>query len=800
MKKFLPLIICISVVTTGYAKGLDLQNRILLNRAKMERAGVIKNFKVGDKADKAKTRGSEAAPNNDNYIRAIVEIADGYTVGDIEAAGYPVMPARGNIVVVAVPIDEVEEFSNLESIKKMSIEKPLNTNMNIARAVSGVDDIHAGKGLSNPYTGKGVNVAIVDQGIDPDHIAFKDEEGKNRIKFLTYFDGYTADSDGLPAARYFGENITYEDDKGNIQQYPGVDQFYTDMTSAYHGTHTLNILGGGYHGDVTYYENGKEVTGPNPFYGVAPESNLTVSCGSLQDACVVMGIANLLSYADYNKEEAEVSTPTIMSLSLGSTAGPHDPNSLMNRFLSECGKDYIIVLSSGNEGDLKIALNKTLTAEDNTLQSMVYPYGFQYDPSQGAPSHDNTYVRNGVVMVYSDDETPFTLQAFIMTGSEGNYRKRATFNLTSEDGNYYSSSSYYINYVGGSVNTTVGRYFDGYIGGGAKLDEDLGRFYGAFDYYLYTNPETGMNEDGSEGVIVGFEITGVDGQRIDCYCDGMNTWIYNYGLEGYQDGSRDGSISDMAVGDNVLVVGAYNTRNNWTTISGDVYGYENEEGFKSGQIGPYTSYGTLADGRTLPHVCAPGTAIMSAVSNPWIESYFKGYESYIPKNVTGQATIKGQNYYWQPETGTSMSTPFVAGSIALWLQANPDLTIDDVLDIIAKTSVKDDDVMAGIPAQWGAGKFDAYAGLKEAINNAGVESITIGDRNDKLLLQQTGSKEYNVFVGNATNLDVKVYSLAGSQMFSKTYPGNEANIDLSHLPTGIYVVKVNRHAAKIVIK
>lgn len=804
MKKTFTLILGIAAVLGVNAQGLDIQNKMLLNRQKLSKAGLLKAPKDLQKPVSINTRGEDISSQSKlNTVNGFIKIADGFTTSDLEAAGIVVRSVRGNIAVVSFPIDRAEEISNLDCVKKLQVEKPVKANMDLARAATGVDKIHAGDpSLNNiPYTGKGVVAGIMDQGVDPNHISFLDKNGENRIKFLAYYDGesyQTVDGYTFPLAKYYGDQIYGYDDKGNMFFYPTIDKFTTDTYSAYHGTHTLNILGGSYHGDVTYYKDGKLTTESNPYYGVAPDLDLIVSCGDLSDSSVAWGISDLLDYASAKNEED--GSPSVISISLGSTAGPHDPNNLMNSFLTECGDESIIVLSAGNEGDLKIALNKTFTSNDTVLQSMVYPFGYRYDPESPDKSVNNTYLRNGYIMFYSNDKTPFTVKGFVMTGEPGNYRKRASFNVSSADGNYYGSDNDWANYVSGSVNSTIGRYFDGYIGGGSMLDEDLGRYYGAFEYYLVTKPETGINADGSEAAIIGFEITGVDGQRIDCFCDGLNTWFYNYGLEGYQDGSRDGTISDMAVGENILVVGAYNTRFDWTALDGVYYSYDDVDGFEVGGIAPYSSYGTLADGRTLPHVCAPGTAVMSAFSGPYIENTFKGHENYIPMNTTAKATVNGKDYYWKPESGTSMSTPFVAGSIALWLEADPELTLDDVYRVIEKTAVKDNAVKSGIPAQWGAGKFDALEGLKEVINNAGVEQISIDGRNDRLILKEVSPNVFNIFVGAAKNLNVNVYSVAGALVNSQNVIGNETTVDLNHLSKGVYVIKANNHAQKIYLK
>lgn len=773
------VLLAAATVFSSYAGGLDLQSRVLLKRNAVQSALRKAGFQKGSLGSPNES-GNLLAEN----VMALVALEDGSVASELEAAGMTVMTVRGDIALVSLPVDSVESWSCLPGIRKMSLQREMKPMTDLARKEAGIDDIHKGLGLQDiPYTGKGVIAGIVDEGMDPNNISFIGSDGKNRIKYLTYFDG-TADKYGYPHCEYYGEGLYDRDEAGNVFAYPGVENFVTDNTSAYHGTHTMNVLAGGYTG--------------NPYYGVATGADIAASCGNLADVCIAMGVSGILDYAAYRGQFGDA--PSVVSLSLGATMGAHDPDGLMNRFLEECGKESIIVVAAGNEGDLKIALDKDMEGEDSSLATLIYPYYYRYDASK-PEDRFNTYIRQGAVMVFSDDETPFEIKAFIMTGEPGNYRKRAVYDLTGEEGSYFLSDSFYADYVGGSVNATVGRYFDGYIGGGSMYDEDLGRYYGVFDYYLFSKPEFGINPDGSEAAIVGFEITGSDGQRIECYCDGANTWMADYGLEDYTDGKLDGTISDMAVGRNVLVVGAYTLRNSWKGLDGEEYGFDVNEDFGIDDIGRYSAFGTLADGRTLPHICAPGSAVISAVSRPFVEMNFKGDEAAIAANFQAKATMGGKDYYWKAETGTSMSTPLVAGAIALWLEADPSLTFDDVLDIISRTAVRDEYVERGNPVQWGAGKLDALAGLKEVISRRsdGIKGVSLDGHNDRLILTKISPTEFDIFVGEAACLDVRVYSTAGRLVATSTHEGSGTTLDLSALGKGVYVLTVNGHSAKIAI-
>ena len=802
MNKFLISALALSVTVAATAKGLDLQSRILLKRNAVEKAR-IELAKDVDNVNNPIGYIPKIRPLNDNgYVMGFVKIEDGHSSDDIEAAGFNVLAVRGSVAIVSLPADSAYIFADRPGVAKLTLQRQMKTHMEKERIVSGIDNIHQGIGLDVPYTGKNVMACIVDQGVDPNHIAFLDENGKSRVSYLTYYDG-TMGKDGTPNFDLFGDEIYMENPDGSIYWYPTVDKFKTDELSAYHGTHTLNILGGGYKGNVEVMqaeENGSNkavlTSRQNPYYGAAPETMLAVSCGVLADACIAFGLNGLLDYADYAKNNFGI--PTVVSLSLGSTAGPHDPNSPMNLFLDECGDDAIVVLSAGNEGDLKIAASKTFTENDTSLKTFIYPYAYRFDKSKPG-SQSNTYVRVGHVMIYSDDETPFTITGYLYEFRNGSWRMKAEYSMSSEEGNYYLSNDYYYPYVGGTVNKNIQAYFDGYIGGGSMIDEALNRHYGVFDYYLYTNPDTGIQDDGSEMIIVGFEIKGKPGQRIECYCDGDNTWMSNYAINGWDDGSTDGTISDLAVGKKVLTVGSYNTNLDWYNLDGSYNWYNEIQGFYPDDITFFSSYGTLADGRSLPHVCAPGSAVISAMSTPYVENFFKGNEEYIPANMQARTTVNNTTYYWKQESGTSMSTPLVAGSIALWLEADPTLTIDDVKDIIGKTARRDEFVENGNQVRWGAGKFDALAGLKEVIRRASVGDITVDGHNNRLILTPVGPNTFNVFVGDCSSLKITLTNMSGSVVYNSSFDTNSADVDFSHLSQGIYVLTANGHSSKIAI-
>jgi subtilase family domain protein len=149
-----------------------------------------------------------------------------------------------------------------------------------------------------------------------------------------------------------------------------------------------------------------------------------------------------------------------------------------------------------------------------------------------------------------------------------------------------------------------------------------------------------------------------------------------------------------------------------------------------------------------------------------------------------------------------MATPVVAGAIALWLEANPSLTYKDVVRIIKETAVKDDFVKnTGDPVQWGAGKFDAYAGLKQVLKEKAANGIQGIKANEKEtpILTMTGTRSFTVFLANAKQLNVRAYTLSGQLVHTNIAQGNETNIDASAWEKGVYLIQVNGSSAQRII-
>lgn len=707
-----------------------------------------------------------------SQVTALVKLSDAASAEALRNEGAEVVSQRGQFAVVSMALNDVERIASLPAVRVMDFGTEYHTHMLNARKSTGIDRIHQGDGLPQAYTGKGVVAGIVDTGIDPNHINFKDAEGNNRVKMFANI-----------SLSKMGE-VKVDTLSGSR-----LASFSTDTESLNHGTHTMGIMAGSYRGDLSYGVADFDAhqvgitTGTNPYYGVAIDSDIAAAGTSyLLPQTMALGIDAILGYA-WGNGDTKPDRRSVINLSIGTNMGPHDGTDLLNQYIGQIQEmdNPIIVLSAGNEGDLNVHCGKTFTEGDTRLVSLLK--GLNDDP--GYPN----YCAGGA-QVWSDTDKPLEVAVVMINASRNKVSKR--IKLTPEmveNGQYWVTSSQYQEDESDIIDLELGKYFHGAVGLNGQVDPESGRYCMSVDFTLWDN----LPINATEQYVIGIEVTGEAGQRADMYCNSASAFAQftNYSkflggpLEGCQNGTADGSISSLACGDNTIVVGAYNTKDHYVSTNGEgeIYG---QEGLVINDVSYFTSYGTLADGTSRPHVCAPGALIVSSNSR-----FYKTYPYEVAATTDGL-----RPYTWVSMQGTSQAAPHVAGALCLWLEADPTLTTAEAKDIIERTAVRDDLVLQGNRTQWGAGRFDAYEGLKEVLRQTtdvkGVSADT-----QRVILTPAGEGKYKAFLAGAAALTIDVYRMDGTLAASKRAHGDETTINLASLPKGIYVVRVNGKAQKV---
>ena len=105
--------------------------------------------------------------------------------------------------------------------------------------------------------------------------------------------------------------------------------------------------------------------------------------------------------------------------------------------------------------------------------------------------------------------------------------------------------------------------------------------------------------------------------------------------------------------------------------------------------------------------------------------------------------------------------------------------------------------------QAGAGKIDAYAGLKYILGENETTLIKTPEEKS-FLIRQIANGSYEAYQAGATSMSATLYNMDGKVMASSNSNGNTITISTSNAHKGIYLLKVNSskgsHTQKIVIR
>ncbi|MBP3211060.1 MAG: S8 family serine peptidase [Prevotella sp.] len=655
------------------------------------------------------------------------------TFRQMKAAGAVVRSKLGQQATVSIPADSVPALERIEGVLRIDSGHKGRLKTDKARQATGVSLLN-GPTLPDGatlYSGKGVNICLIDVGIDFQHPAFKDSLGRSRIKCV-----YLNNSDE-------GRKFTVSDPEAGDYTFPGsvfdtpelIASLTTDVSGEYHGTHTAAIAAG--------------TLSPQGFGGMAPDADLVLIPAGYFDEdlyddegdAIEEALAFAVAYANQSDQ------PTVLSTSMNSHAGAHDGSSSVTQAIEAASESLIPVFSAGNEGGYPIHLYQKFTSDKKSAKTLMLGV---LDDETGKHELQLSSDVTGMTRAGNQVSVKLALRSVSSMGSFKTVWQSDPVTAT------LGGEMEYLE-VSGSSDATLGKYFDGNIAM-AAADNGDGRLS------VSVVAEGGVDPKGSiELYLFELTISGDDGTEIDLWDDVAGFAGKNYlGLPSYVDGDSDISGGDWTSTERVVSVGAYCTntlqRNyDGTTTDTSKPEDEDEEPFVLDDIAWFSSYGESFNGVAQPTVCAPGVNIVSAMSQ------------YAFSDDADESML-WQGGAYTAESGTSMACPVVAGIVALWLEAAPTLSLDEVKEVMANSS-DNDDFTSGNPIRWGYGKINAKGGIDYI--NASISGIA------------------NNTANSCSLTDDGIYDLSGRRVSVSS-----ASSVTSVLPKGIYV----HNGRKFVVK
>lgn len=240
---------------------------------------------------------------------------------------------------------------------------------------------------------------------------------------------------------------------------------------------------------------------------------------------------------------------------------------------------------------------------------------------------------------------------------------------------------------------------------------------------------------------------------------------------GYTAGNDANGIGAPACTHTAISVAAYAA--NYYTAGGTLVG---------GALANFSSVGPLINDSLKPDIAAPGIQVGSSMSSFTDASF----------STIASVDFNGRTYPFARLSGTSMSSPVVAGVVALILDANPTLTPAQVKEIIIQTA-REDNQTGVLPAtgdtHWGHGKINAYHAVQLALGILGTVEI-----NQELswTIYPNPASETISLNGLSSEFihSLKIIDISGALVVESS---SLDSISISELNAGIYFARIIRN-------
>jgi subtilisin family serine protease len=491
-----------------------------------------------------------------------------------------------------------------------------------------------------------------------------------------------------------------------------------------------------------------------PFWGAAPGASIIAVKYGNSTTDFMNGLRWVFSIADSLK------MPCVVNMSIGLQEGPHDGTSLMDQTIDQLsGAGHIIVGAAGNDGNIKAHIKFTLAA-GGSGGTWVWP---EIITDSISPTNVKHYAYS-CADIWGEPNKAFSDTLYFIDLATMAYKKSGRVLTT--NANFQSLDTIlYPNSTTGPDTMMFYTYVERRNAANLKPHIEIA---------MYAN---------SMYLIGGIRVASGTAHTINAWnCYKMNFW--GQGLHGFTDGDTLMTVNEVgSTAKTIISVGSYFSKTVQPLWDGTVTGLGDTTLY---MWAPWSSIGPTVDGRAKPEICAGGRIITGAMSSQAEET---GRTAVWPNhnNTRGR-------YGWTQ--GTSVSSPIVAGIIALMLEANPTLTPEIVVQTLQQTATKDQYTgnITTPDVRWGAGKVNALEAIKSmGIPVASSRRDPLSSRPQALLLVRSGRNILTIkgFSGTVPrDLAVQLFDMRGRLLTAIPIRGNCAIHVPEAIARGCFIVKL----------